>query len=77
MRPVLDRAPCSAEMLRGEAEDFTELRRSEGSGRPVGAPDFVMGLERLLGRKTARRVPWRKPASSVASNQLELIPHEV
>ena len=29
-------------------EAFVALRRSEGTGRPVGAEEFVIGLERLL-----------------------------
>ncbi len=78
VQPVLERALCFVDLLREDpGEDFTELRRSEGSGRPVGAPDFVIGLERLLGREIARRAPGRKPASSLVSDQLELIPHEV
>jgi putative transposase len=59
--------------LKAGVEVFAELRRSEGSGRPVGAPDFVAGLERLLGRKIARRAPGRKPASSPTSKQLDLL----
>ena len=76
VRPVLDRTPCFEDLLREDQEqDFIELRRSEGSGRPVGAPDFVIGLERLLGGKIARRAPGRKPASTVAPEQLDLIRH--
>jgi hypothetical protein len=44
-----------------EGEDgYQALRRSEGAGRPVGAPEFVAGLEKLLGRPIARRAPGRK-----------------
>ncbi|MGA2558041.1 MAG: hypothetical protein ABSF17_00060 [Terracidiphilus sp.] len=32
------------------------LRRAEATGRPLGAPEFVTGLENLPGRKIARRV---------------------
>jgi hypothetical protein len=52
-------------------EGFAALRRSEGSGRPVGTAEFVAGLERVLGRPIARRAPGRKPAAA-ASGQLEL-----
>lgn len=32
-------------------DDFSELRRAETAGRPLGAPEFVYGLENLLGRE--------------------------
>jgi len=38
------------------------LRAAEQTGRPLGATDFIEGLERLLGRRLARRAPGRKPA---------------
>jgi hypothetical protein len=53
--------------------DFAGLRRSEGSGRPVGAPDFVAGLERLRGRNLARHAPGRKAITSLTSKQLDLL----
>ena len=42
-------------------------------GRPLGTPDFVTGLERLLGRPIARRAPGRKPTASVTGVQLKLL----
>jgi hypothetical protein len=55
-------------------DDFSELRRAEATGRPLGAPEFDAGLENLLGRKIARRAPWRKPISKIpAAGQLELL----
>ena len=36
---------------------YDALRRSEDTGHPVGAPEFVAGLKRFLGRPIARRVP--------------------
>jgi hypothetical protein len=45
----------------GHEEGFAALKRSEGSGRPVGTADFVADLERLLGRTIARRARGRKP----------------
>ncbi len=72
VRPVLDLEPDFAALLAdGEEDGFAELRRSEGSGRPVGAAEFVAGLERILGRPIARRAPGRRP-STPASGQLEL-----
>jgi len=74
VRPILDRIANFADLLRDEAdEDFSELRRSEGSGRPLGTPEFVTGLERLLGRNIARRSPGRKPISSPVGEQLDLL----
>jgi hypothetical protein len=43
-----------------------------GIGRPVGAPEFVAGLERLPGRPIARRAPGRKKRSA-SPEQLELV----
>ena len=55
-------------------EDFSELRRAEATGRPLGAPEFVTGLENLLGRKIARRAPGRRPAAKIpVGAQLELL----
>ena len=75
VRPVLDRIPhLKALLLQGSAEDdFSELRRAESTGRPLGAPEFVAGLENLLGRKIARRAPGRKPETQIAAEQLELL----
>jgi putative transposase len=75
VRPVLDRIPHFKELLQADAkDDFSELRRAEATGRPLGAPEFVTGLEKLLGRKIARRAPGRKPAAAVpAAEQLELL----
>ena len=62
VRPVLDRTPGFAELLLVDRDEgFAELRQAEGSGRPVGAPQFVIGLERLLSRPIARRAPGRNP----------------
>ena len=62
VRPVLERGPHFASMLAdGDEPGFAALRRSEGTGRPVGTTDFVADLERLLGRPIARRAPGRKP----------------
>ena len=62
VRPVLEREADFAALLdQGDDEGFAAPRRAEGSGRPVGAADFVAGLERLLGRPIARRAPGRRP----------------
>lgn len=59
--PVLDRIPHLHALLEaGADEDFSGLRRTETTGRPLGAPEFVTGLENLLGRKIARGAPGRK-----------------
>ena len=74
VRPVLDRVERFADLLQDSADDaaFRALRASEGSGRPLGNADFIAGLERLLGRRIARRAPGRKPRV-VAEEQLELL----
>lgn len=73
VRPVLDRIPHLKGLLEPDAdEDFSDLRRSETTGRPLGAPEFVEGLEKILGRKIARRAPGRK-ATGEDQNQLRLL----
>jgi len=74
VRPVLDRIPHLRALLQGSTEeDFGGLRRAEATGRPLGAPEFVTGLENLLGRKIARRAPDRKPPTDIPlAQQLEL-----
>ena len=60
--PMLRRAPDFAALLAEPSErGYEALRQAEGSGRPVGAPEFVTSLERVLGRPIARRAPGRKP----------------
>jgi hypothetical protein len=55
-------------------EDFSDLRRAEANGRPLGASEFVTGLEKLLGREIACRAPSRRPTADVpAAEQLELL----
>jgi putative transposase len=74
VRPVLDRIADFADFLSPDPhDDFAELRRSEGTGRPIGASDFVAGLERILGRRIARRAPGRKPELKPTGEQLELL----
>ena len=75
VRPVLDRIPHLKALLQVDTEeDFSELRRAEATGRPLGAPEFVTGLENLLGRKIARRAPGRRPAAKIpVGAQLELL----
>jgi putative transposase len=75
VQPVLDRIPHLKALLEQDTEeDFTDLRRAETTGRPLGAPEFVAGLENLLGRKIARRAPGRKPTTDyTADDQLKLL----
>jgi putative transposase len=76
VRPVLDRVGDFNQLLHPDGDqDFRGLRDAESTGRPLGTPEFVAGLEAVLGRKIARRAPGRKPASSsaTASQQLELL----
>jgi hypothetical protein len=49
VKPVMERIPDLAELLKQDHEGvFEKLRRSEGTGRPIGPEDFVVGLEKLL-----------------------------
>jgi putative transposase len=73
VRPILDRVPHLKELLQAAAEeDFGELRRSEATGRPLGTAEFVDGLEKILGRKIARRAPGRKPKSGSMPEGVQL-----
>jgi hypothetical protein len=74
VQAVLERMPDLAELLEQDHEGVSEkLRRSEGTGRPVGREEFVLGLEKLLCRPIARRSPGRKPAASLQQEQLWLL----
>jgi hypothetical protein len=74
VRPVLGRVPSFAKLLLEDREDaFVALRRAEGNGRPLGAEEFVTGLERVLGRPIARRSPGRRPAAKILGEQLHLL----
>ena len=74
VRPILDRVADVAALLQHDKdEDFGDLRSSEGTGRPIGTEDFIAGLERVLGRKIARRAPGRKALAAVKGEQLELL----
>jgi putative transposase len=44
VQPVLDRVPhLKPLLLQGNAEeDFSDLRRAESTGRPLGAPEFLI-----------------------------------
>lgn len=73
VRLVLDRCPRILDLLRDPRDDgFDGLRRSEGSGRPVGNAEFIQGLERILDRPIARRAPGRK--SSLPASQQPPLP---
>ena len=64
VKPVLSRVPDFPHLLAEDNENgFAAIRIAEGIGRPLGNPDFIAGLERILGRRLARRAPGRKPQS--------------
>jgi hypothetical protein len=52
---------------------FTSLRKAEGIGRPLGTADFVIELERRLGRPIARQAPGRKAVATAQGEQLNLL----
>jgi putative transposase len=67
VEPVLRRVSDFTALIQSPADDpaFASLRSSELIGRPLGTDEFISGLERILGRKIARRAPGRKKATSV------------
>jgi len=64
VEPVRERYPDFAALLAaGEDEEMSlGLRKAERIGRPVGAADFLEGLERDSGRVLQRGRPGPKPA---------------
>jgi putative transposase len=69
--PVLDRVKDFAALIADRANEagFAALRAAEQTGRPLGTKDFIEGLERILGRRNARRAPGRKPKKSPEEQQ--------
>jgi len=64
--------PGTAARERGEGLQRLAARRIDRT--TPGAPEFVISLESLLGRKMARRAPARKPEmQSTDAEQLELL----
>jgi len=47
-------------LLVPEEEHLREIRKHEGTGRPLGRPGFVDKLETTLGRSLKRGKPGRK-----------------
>jgi len=45
----------------------------KNTGRPVGTAEFVTGLERILGRRIARRASGPMPAAKANEKQLKLL----
>ncbi len=65
VRPVLERVSDFGAWPRaGNDNDYTALRVSEGTGKPLCAPAVVADLERVLGRPIARRAAGRRPNAS-------------
>ena len=74
VRPVLDRWPNFRDLLLQDYDEaFSSLRKAEGIGRPLGTADFVIELERRLGRPIARRAPGRKATATPEGEQLKLL----
>lgn len=68
VRPLLDRIPDFAAMLRTNADDpaFEPLRAAERTGRPLGSRAFIARLERKLMRDLAPRKRGRPRADDKA-----------
>ena len=74
VRPVLDRWPNFRDLLLQDYDEaFSSLRKAEGIGRPLGTADFVIELERRLGRPIARQAPGRKATATRQGEQLKLL----
>jgi putative transposase len=70
--PLLERIDDFADFL-DSAENVaaaSALRAAETTGHPLGSGDFIMDLERRLGRKLARSPPGPAPKASRASADL-------
>jgi len=69
--PVLDRVKDFAALIADQTNEagFDALRAAEHPGRPLGPQDFIAGLERVLGRRIARRAPGRKPTKAPEEQQ--------
>jgi putative transposase len=65
--PVLTRVGDFALFLDEAVEadaTYAMLRRSEGTGRPIGAPGWLAGLEASTGRPLTPKPPGRRPRDS-------------
>jgi len=73
VKRVLDRVDDFSELLQGdESEAYAAFRRAEYTGRPLGTEDFIDGLERILGRRIARRAPGRKRRGDVVEQKEQM-----
>jgi len=66
VEPLLSRVEGWGEFLaqRSRPDAVEPIRSSARTGRPVGSPAFIEGLEAQLGRPLTRKRPGRKPKSS-------------
>ncbi|MGD0192186.1 MAG: transposase [Rhizomicrobium sp.] len=72
--PVLSRVSDFAALIAPGTDEqlFAGIRSSERTGRPLGNPEFIAGLEKILGRPIARRAPGRKRKLPVEDEPLML-----
>lgn len=63
VQPLLDMAGDWKEFLQGEMkkEDVEQIRRHEGTGRPLGDESFINRLEVMLGCELRPQKAGRKP----------------
>jgi hypothetical protein len=59
----------NSDLIAGDPDEaaFGAPRAAERIGRPLADKDFIDGLERMLGRRVARRAPGRKKATTPPS----------
>jgi len=66
--PILSRVQDFAALVSTAAGDqqlCAGIRSAERTGRPLGNPDFIAGLERILRRRIARRAPARRRKGNI------------
>ena len=72
--PLIERVGPIAELFEAETDyrPFAALRAAEGNERPLGGDDFVMQIERVVGRRLRPLKPGRKPRERAEQMELEI-----
>ena len=63
-KPLVEMVDGWDAYLHESDETWDSIRRHERTGRPLGSPKFVAGLEKITGRELAKRPPGPKPRRS-------------
>ena len=72
--PLIERVGPIAELFEAESDyrPFAALRAAEGNERPLGGDDFVMQIDRVVGRRLRPLKPGRKPRERAEQMELEI-----